>query len=161
MIDGERLAERLKANGLSQSELARRVGISQQTIHKLVVGQSRGSTHIAAIARELATSPAYLTGDVDDPREGAAPPRPRPTVQVATMQVLLPDQRALARMFLGILKASEGMSQDALSDELARMLPKGLGLLQGPLVFEDSDDGDAPPGETEGGHDDRPARRRA
>jgi phage repressor protein C with HTH and peptisase S24 domain len=73
MINGVRLAERLQAADLSQSELARRVGISQQTVHKLVTGQSRGSTHIATIARELGTSPAYLTGVTDNPAEGAPP----------------------------------------------------------------------------------------
>jgi phage repressor protein C with HTH and peptisase S24 domain len=73
MIDGARLAERIQAANLSQSELARRVGISQQTVHKLVTGQSRGSTHIASLARELATTPAYLSGDTDNPNEGAVP----------------------------------------------------------------------------------------
>jgi phage repressor protein C with HTH and peptisase S24 domain len=73
MIDGVRVAQLLKAHGLSQSELARRVGVTQQTIHKLVTGASRGSTHIAAIARELRTSPAYLENETDDAAEGAAP----------------------------------------------------------------------------------------
>ncbi|MFC3579509.1 XRE family transcriptional regulator [Sphingomonas hylomeconis] len=73
MINGVRLAERLQAAGLSQSELGRRVGISQQTVHKLITGQSRGSTHIATIAKVLGTSPAYLAGETEDPNEGAVP----------------------------------------------------------------------------------------
>jgi len=84
-----------------------------------------------------------------------------PVAQFATMQVLLPDARALERMFLGILKASEGLPQEALARELAQLLPRGLGLLQGPLVFEQTDDDDAPQADPEDGHDDRPARQRA
>ncbi|HET9511394.1 MAG TPA: S24 family peptidase [Sphingomonas sp.] len=60
--------------GLSQSELARRVGVTQPTIAKLVSGMMQGSTHLARIARELQTTPAYLQGDTDDPNEGAIPP---------------------------------------------------------------------------------------
>ena len=74
MIDGARVSRLLKANGLSQSELARRVGVTQQTIHKLITGASRGSTHIAAIARELKTTAAYLENETDDPSAGAIPP---------------------------------------------------------------------------------------
>lgn len=74
MIDGARVSRLLKANGLSQSELARRVGVTQQTIHKLITGASRGSTHIAAIARELNTTAAYLENETDDPSAGAIPP---------------------------------------------------------------------------------------
>ena len=85
----------------------------------------------------------------------------KPVAQFATMQVLLPDARALERMFLGILKASEGLPQEALARELAQLLPRGLGLLQGPLVFEQTDDDDAPQADPEDGHDDRPARQRA
>jgi DNA-binding XRE family transcriptional regulator len=161
MIDGVRLGFLLRERGLSQSELARRIGISQQAIHKLIVGQSRGSTHIVALARELGTTPAYLAGEIDDPDEGAPPPPPKPTAQVATMQVLLPDTRALERMFLAVLKASEGLSQEALAHELALLLPKGLSLLRGPLVFADPVPDDDRPTDPEAVDADRPARRRA
>ena len=84
-----------------------------------------------------------------------------PAAQYATMEVRLPDARALERMFLGILKASEGLSQEALARELAQMLPKGLGLLRGPLVFEGWDDDDASSAKPADDHDDRSARQRA
>lgn len=73
MTIGERIDERLKALGLSQSELARRVGVSQATIAGLITGRSSGSKHLHAIARELRTTPQYLTGETDDPSEGAIP----------------------------------------------------------------------------------------
>jgi phage repressor protein C with HTH and peptisase S24 domain len=74
MLIGDRLATRMQSAGISQSELARRIGISQQAVGKLVSGASRGTTHITRIARELGTSAAYLTGETDDPSEGAVPP---------------------------------------------------------------------------------------
>jgi phage repressor protein C with HTH and peptisase S24 domain len=64
----------MNALGLSQSELARRVGISQASIYHLVSGGGQGSKHLHRIARELGTTSAYLEGDIDDPAEGAAPP---------------------------------------------------------------------------------------
>lgn len=72
MIQGERFQALLVARGISQSELARRVGLTQPTIAKLASG-GRGSAHIHKIARELGTSPAYLTGETDDPSIGAIP----------------------------------------------------------------------------------------
>lgn len=67
----ERLALRMRDKGISQAELARRVGISQQAIGKLVNGASRSSPNIGRIAEVLETTPAYLAGQVDDPEEGA------------------------------------------------------------------------------------------
>ena len=68
----------MEARGLSQSELGRRVGVSQATIYKLLVGESFGTRHLHKIARELLTTPAYLAGETDDPEEGApAPPELR------------------------------------------------------------------------------------
>lgn len=72
MTVGDRITDRMKARELSQAELARRVGISQAAIWKLLNG-GQGSTHIHRIARELGTTPAYLTGETDDPSEGSLP----------------------------------------------------------------------------------------
>jgi transcriptional regulator with XRE-family HTH domain len=59
---GDRLAELLNAQGMSQSQLARLVGVSQATIWKLVKEPSQGSKHTHRIARELGTSPEFLMG---------------------------------------------------------------------------------------------------
>lgn len=53
--------------------MARRVGVSQSAIHKLASGGAYGSAHLHKIARELGTSPSYLSGETDDPSEGAVP----------------------------------------------------------------------------------------
>jgi transcriptional regulator with XRE-family HTH domain len=57
----------MEAVGLGQTELARRVGVSQPTIFKLLNNQRYSSTHLHKIARELRTTVAYLTGETDDP----------------------------------------------------------------------------------------------
>ncbi len=67
MVVGQRIESLLEAKGWSQAELARRIGVSQQTIWKLVSGHSHGTKHLHLIARELETSPEYLTGETDDP----------------------------------------------------------------------------------------------
>lgn len=121
----------MQERGFSQSELARRVGISQSAVHKLVKGNAYGSVHLHRIARELGTTAAYLSGEIEDPAEGAPPPAPEPLVQFVTMQVALPPEQALARMFEGLLRM---MPPDASLDEraqlLARRLPIGLSQLR-------------------------------
>ncbi|MBB3691475.1 helix-turn-helix domain-containing protein [Sphingomonas sp. BK580] len=75
MIVSERVSERMLDLGMTQSELARRVGVKQPTIYKLLRTSKKGSTHLHKIARELGTTPAYLSGETDDPFEDApAPP---------------------------------------------------------------------------------------
>ena len=70
MIVGERVAERLAHSGMSQGELARRVGVSQPTINNLIKRSKKGSSHLHRVARELGTTPDYLEGLVDDPAAG-------------------------------------------------------------------------------------------
>ncbi|MEJ6008656.1 XRE family transcriptional regulator [Novosphingobium aquae] len=65
MFRGDRLEALLLLRGISQSELARRVGISQASIWKLTKEPAQGSKHIHKIARELGTSPEYLMGESD------------------------------------------------------------------------------------------------
>lgn len=134
---GARIKERLGAVGISQSELARRVGITQGTIAGLISGRSRSSSHLHKIARALRTTPAYLEGEIDDPAEDATAPPPIPPIHLVTMQVALPPERALARMFEGLLRV---MDRAAPLDEqallLAQRLPIGLSQLQNLLPAE-------------------------
>lgn len=149
---GRRIEERRKAIGISQAELARRVGIRQSTMNSLINGNSRTSRSIVELARELQTTTTYLMGLSDDPAEGAPPPPPAPTVQFVTMQVALPSEPALARMFEGLLRM---IPADASLDEraqlLARRLPIGLSQLRdllpiGPMVaLPAAEPAEAPP----------------
>lgn len=66
----------LRRSGLSQAELARQVGVSQPSIARLKSGDQYGSRHLHIIARKLGTTPAFLTGETDDPDLGAVPSPP-------------------------------------------------------------------------------------
>ncbi|WP_218035979.1 MULTISPECIES: XRE family transcriptional regulator [Sphingobium] len=67
---GGRIRSRLETLGMSQAELARRVGIKQPSINHLIKNGAQGSKHIHQIAQALQTTPAYLSGETDDPAEG-------------------------------------------------------------------------------------------
>jgi len=73
VVIGARIQERLKAAGLTQAELGRRVGLTQPAIANLIHRNKSGTSHLHRIARELGTTPAYLAGETDDPSEGALP----------------------------------------------------------------------------------------
>lgn len=135
MIVSERVRERMDRLGISQSELARRVGVAQPTIYKLLHSAKKGSTKLHLIARELRTTPAYLSGETDNPEEDA--PLPVPMPQIIMMPVTLPSEPALEQMFEAFLEiAGDGLSRAELARELAQQLPIGLSALQAPLVTQ-------------------------
>jgi transcriptional regulator with XRE-family HTH domain len=129
MAIGERVESRMVALGLSQAELARRVGMSQPSVWALLNRNKTGSRNLHRIARELRTTPAYLTGETDNPDEGAPPPPPEPRVQIVNLPVALPSRQALERAFAGVLALAteEGLTTQAeLARELATQLPSVL-----------------------------------
>lgn len=110
---GERIAERIKALDISQSELARRASLPQTTVNSLVKGNRRSSPHLVRLARELHTTPAYLQGETNDPDSDAPEAPPLSAAQRELIEIvdhLSPaDQAALlhiARSMAG--KASTG-----------------------------------------------------
>lgn len=131
MSVGQRIDERLKAIGISQSELARRVGVRQSTINGLIRGESRGSKHLHLIARTLRTSPGFLLGETDDPAPDAPIIEPERPIQFVTMQVALPSEDALAAMFRAMLRIlPENATEDERAQILARRLPAALSQLR-------------------------------
>jgi phage repressor protein C with HTH and peptisase S24 domain len=70
MIIADRLSSQMKVRGFSQSELARRVGMSSSMIGKLTRGEVRDTSHIYDIARALCVSAEFLMGDSDVPDLG-------------------------------------------------------------------------------------------
>lgn len=70
---GDRLKALMDANNISQSALARAVGISPTSIWKLLNEPSQGSKHTHKIARHLGTTADFLMGESDDRGEGIAP----------------------------------------------------------------------------------------
>ena len=67
MINPDRISKLMEAFGMSQAELARRVGISQQSIWKIVNGVSRESVHLHKIASVLNSTTEFLSGEKDYP----------------------------------------------------------------------------------------------
>jgi phage repressor protein C with HTH and peptisase S24 domain len=74
MAMGDRIQALLDGAKMSHAELARRVGVSTQTIWKLASGASQSSKYLHKIARELETTPEFLLGETDDPEADAPPP---------------------------------------------------------------------------------------
>lgn len=143
---GARIRQRLADLSMSQSELARRVGINQSTIAALLAGRSRSSSHLHVIARSLLTTTAYLVGETDNPDENAPPPASAPTVHHVMMAVALPSERALARMFEGLLRSMDlSAPVDAQALLLAKRLPIALSQLRDLLP----DSGPAAPAQAE------------
>jgi transcriptional regulator with XRE-family HTH domain len=137
---GERIAARRRAKGFSQTKLARLAGVSQGTIGKLEAGISSGSSHLHRIARELETTSAYLSGETDDPDEGAPPPTPEPRLQHLMMPVALPSEAALAEMYEAQLRALARLEGVELARALAKRLPRALARLQAAELYEETDD---------------------
>lgn len=72
---GRRIEERIKALHISQSELARRAGAPTSTINSLVRKPNiRSTPYLVKIASALQTTPAYLTGETDDPHSDSPIP---------------------------------------------------------------------------------------
>ena len=108
---GDRIRERLATINMSQSELARRVSLTQGTIAGLITGRSRSSSHIHRIARELGTTPAYLSGETDDPTSDAPDEE---TLSSETRELLAAfdtlssrDRRALVQIATSLAAAND------------------------------------------------------
>lgn len=134
MVIGARLAERISAAGLSFSAVARRVGVKQPTISRLVHGEQQSSVHLHKIARVLNTTPEYLSGESDDPERGNGSTQPPEVTQFLHLAVALPSERALAQMFEGMLEIIAEYPQqpdlEATARLLAHWLPTGLSQLR-------------------------------
>lgn len=67
-IQAQRILQRRKLLGLSQEELALRVGTSQRQISKYETGKNDPTSSVlGALAVELGTTPNYLLGITDNP----------------------------------------------------------------------------------------------
>jgi transcriptional regulator with XRE-family HTH domain len=104
---GARVRERRRVLGMTQSDLARALGVSYQQVHKFEAGKNRlAATQIAAVARILAVTPNQLLG-VDPPA-----PDSRASTFVEVVSCLTEPQRAalltIAQSMLGSVPATPG-----------------------------------------------------
>lgn len=130
-VDKLRLRERMDKLTVSQAGLARSIGVSQSTIAKLALGESSGSKHLHRIARELRTTPEYLTGAVDDPDEGFVPPPP--SAEVAEELGLVAIKEIDLAFGMGFTFLDQGMVEEVVRyfpigwlRELTRTMPDNL-----------------------------------
>jgi transcriptional regulator with XRE-family HTH domain len=98
----------MEETGIGQSELARRIGISQQAIGRLLSGDVRGTKHILAIAREVATTPAYLMEETDDPTREEPDALPLSHEQLELIECYDRLSRADQQAFLQLARSLAG-----------------------------------------------------
>jgi transcriptional regulator with XRE-family HTH domain len=91
MISGERVEALMLEQGLTQAELARRAGVSQPSIFKLIRENKTGSRILPRVARILRTTPAYLTCETDDKQSDSPDEAPLSSDE----QELLDNYRAI------------------------------------------------------------------
>ncbi len=97
----ERLVERIRVSGLSYTAIARQLGVQQPTITRLAKGEQRSTARIDQLARIVGTTPAYLTGEVDDPDLNAPETPPISAEEHSVIQMLRSlDQRSRAALIL-------------------------------------------------------------
>ncbi|QCB44296.1 XRE family transcriptional regulator [Sphingomonas sp. PAMC26645] len=120
----------MRIAGEDQSSLARAIGITQGAISKILQGKTANSRHLPRIAHYLGSSLPWLLGETNDP--GLDQPAPTaPAVHFVTMQVALPSERALTRMFEGLLRSMDlSAPVDVQAQLLAKRLPIGLSQLR-------------------------------
>ena len=121
-VTATRLAEAMQNAAQDQSSLARAIGITQGAISKILQGKTANSRHLPRIALHLGVSLSWLLGETAEPNADLPTPAPTP-INFVTMQVALPSEAALARMFLGMLKTSRSAKTE---DEQALLLAKRL-----------------------------------
>jgi len=129
-LTATRLAEAMTKADEDQSSLARAIGITQGAISKILQGKTANSRHLPRIANHLGVSLPWLLGETANP-DTSRPMSAAPTFNFVTMQVALPSEAALARMFLGMLKTSRSAkSEDEQALLLAKRLPIALSQLR-------------------------------
>src|SRR5262245_38823280 len=75
MVFSARLRQARERAGLTQSALARRIGVKPQSIQALESGAAKSTSHVVAIARVLGVSPDWL-----DRGDGDSGSEPRPSL---------------------------------------------------------------------------------
>ena len=101
---GQRIADLRKRRGMTQEELAHRIGYKSKTaINKIELGgRDLPQKKIADIARVLGVSPAVLMGWIDEPE-------PEEAGALAAEVLLQPEVYNLVQDFLSLDEADQAM----------------------------------------------------
>jgi phage repressor protein C with HTH and peptisase S24 domain len=113
---GGRVEAEMKRRDWSEGELARRTGVSQPTIHRILKGESKSPRHenVQAIAKAFGCTPEWLwTGVGKAPTESSTQPRSL--------------QTSAAEVVLGLLQkhATKGLSPEA-QEKIAQAVQDSL-----------------------------------
>ena len=110
---GQRIADLRKRQGMTQEELALRIGYkTKSAINKIELGgRELKQKKIAEIARALGVTPAYLMGWVDGPEEAGA---------IAAEFLLQPELIAMAQDFLSLDAGDRAMVMSLVSSLAAK-----------------------------------------
>lgn len=103
----DRIKERCKITGVSQKHLCDAVGKSKQYLNNVWDGKcSATSDEIASFASILSTTPAYLTGETDDPAPDSTPVQlsPEEEEMLELYRDISPEKRELFKKIIEQLK---------------------------------------------------------
>jgi len=105
---GQRLAERRKARGITQVQLAEQLGVAQQTLAHYEGGTVRiAIATLADAAKVLDTSIEALVGSSSDKRGGKRGPAPKIQQQLERIEALpKARQRVIAQVLDSMLASS-------------------------------------------------------
>ncbi len=106
---GRRIAERRKALGITQVQLAETLGIAQQTMAHYEGGVSRIAVEtLTQLSNALGVSLEEMIGSSASPRAGKRGPAPKLQQQLEQIQTLpKAEQRAISRVLDSVLAAHQ------------------------------------------------------
>ncbi len=128
-IRPDRVKSRMAQLGLSQSAVARALGLKAPSISRLANGKHGQTRHIFGLARVLRTTPDYLTGLVEDPEQDVELGRHLTADQEEWLDLyerLTEDQRQFSRALLrDLAKANTPPPSPAIHAPRPNFLGKG------------------------------------
>lgn len=136
MTLGERIEARLKEIGMSQSDLARAIGVGATTVNGLIRGNARSTPHLFKIARVLRISAEYLAGESDATDQTVQGEPIEARSQGVLLRVEFPTENALTAMFEAQLRVYGSLRGVELARALAKRLPKAIARLQEVPLYE-------------------------
>jgi transcriptional regulator with XRE-family HTH domain len=100
---GKRLRLRRNLLGLSQDELARRLGLTSQLIQKYEVGETRiSASRLYGIAEQLAVPITWFFDELGDKKQPSVHSKPNSEAQDWTELVTKRESRQLLELYFGI-----------------------------------------------------------
>lgn len=122
MTLGERLAKARDRAGMSQSDLARKAGVSQSTIGNLEAGIRKRPRDLLPIARALHVSPDWLATGAGAMSESIAPPAEWPFELLTREQWMALSERQRGAVEAAALRAAQGLQASEPATDRSRQL---------------------------------------